>query len=85
MDPTYALAQATMAHMSHYREDIDNRTQSDSKSTKSSSYDEFEVSQHEVDEAALMAGYGGEVTEADAERVRKKIDWLMLPMMCGEW
>ncbi|THV06902.1 MFS general substrate transporter [Dendrothele bispora CBS 962.96] len=42
-----------------------------------------EVSTKEVDTgAALIAGFSGEVDPQEAERIRRKIDWHILPLMC---
>lgn len=43
------------------------------------------VSIRQVDEAAALAGSGGEVDPAEASRVRRKIDRHILPLMCGEF
>ena len=39
----------------------------------------------EVDVAAqLSAGFDEDISDADALRIRKKIDWHLMPLMCGE-
>lgn len=44
------------------------------------------VATKEVDTAAeLVAGDDIELDPAEADRIRKKIDWHILPLMCGEY
>ena len=40
----------------------------------------------EVDVAAqLSAGFDEDISDADAMRIRKKIDWHILPLMCSKF
>lgn len=44
------------------------------------------VAEKEVDTAAqLAAALDGEVSQEEFDRVRKKIDWHILPLMCSEY
>lgn len=58
------------------------------KSSKAS--DEVKDESHvatewEVDVAAqLSAGFDEDISDADALRIRKKIDWHLMPLMCCE-
>jgi len=41
-----------------------------------------QVSQRQVDEAAVLAGSEIEVDPVESKRVKRKIDWHLLPLMC---
>ena len=45
---------------------------------------EAHVTQKQVDEAAALAGSDIVIDPAEAKRVKRKIDWHLLPLMCRE-
>lgn len=56
----------------------------DEKNSKSSfKQEESHVTAKQVDEAAALAGSDFVIDEAEAKRVKRKIDWHILPLMCG--
>jgi ACS family allantoate permease-like MFS transporter len=54
-------------------------------SNKELQRNEEHVTSKQVDEAAALAGKDIVIDPAEANRVRRKIDWHLLPLMCREY